>query len=186
MEHSSSFVQPQSLLLCFAALRIPAWQTALKKDGEEDAGAKRKRSVAKSNSTATNLSSHVPTSSSSAKSLIASKSPGILIATEKPVSRVRGNSESDAASSSRARLKEAYLGGLMDTATVKLVATKEESENLGMWTFPNLKLRVKQMWQGHRLIFKQLRRNPLHPVNQTAREVQKLKGHNGHTINACH
>ena len=34
------------------------------------------RSVAKSKSTAMNLSSHVPTSSSSAKSLIASKSPG--------------------------------------------------------------------------------------------------------------
>ena len=39
------------------------------------------RSVAKSKSTAMNLSSHVPTGSSSAKSPIASKSPGILIAT---------------------------------------------------------------------------------------------------------
>ena len=39
------------------------------------------RSVAKSKSTAMNLSSHVPTSSSSAKSPIASKGPGILIAT---------------------------------------------------------------------------------------------------------
>ena len=50
---------------------------------------KEERSVAKSKSTATNLSSHVPTSSSSAKSLIASKSPGILIATVKPKSRMR-------------------------------------------------------------------------------------------------
>ena len=85
------------------------------------------RSVAKSKSTAMNLSSHVPTSSSSSKSPIASKSPGIPIAQEKPESRMRGNSESDAASSSQARLKDAYLGGLMDTATGKLVATKEES-----------------------------------------------------------
>ena len=42
------------------------------------------RSVAKSKSTATNLSSTVPTSPSSEKSPIASKSPGILIAQEKP------------------------------------------------------------------------------------------------------
>ena len=40
------------------------------------------RIVAKSKSTAMNLSSHVPTSSSSAKSPIASKSSGILKATE--------------------------------------------------------------------------------------------------------
>ena len=44
-----------------------------------------------------------------------------------PESRMRGNSESDAASSSQARLQDAYLGVLMDTATVKLVAAKEES-----------------------------------------------------------
>ena len=69
------------------------------------------RSVAKSKSTATNLSSHVPTSSSSAKSPIASKGPGILIATRKPESTMRRNSKSDAASSSQARLQDAYLGG---------------------------------------------------------------------------
>ena len=70
-----------------------------------------------------NLSSDVPTSFSSAKSPIASKSPGILIAQGKPECRTRGNSES-AASSSQARLKDAYLGGVMDTATGKLGATK--------------------------------------------------------------
>ena len=53
----------------------------------------KERSVAKSKSTAMNLSSHVPTSSSSAKSLIASKSAGILMATGKPESRMRRNSE---------------------------------------------------------------------------------------------
>ena len=70
------------------------------------------RSVAKSKSTAMNLSSYVPASSSSAKSPIASKSPGMLIATEKPESRMRRNSKSDAASSSQLRLHDAYLGGL--------------------------------------------------------------------------
>ena len=83
--------------------------------------------MAKSKSTATNLSSHVPTSSSSAKSLIASQSLGILTATEKPESRIRRNSKSDAASSSQARQQDAYLGGLVDTAKEKPVATKEES-----------------------------------------------------------
>ena len=45
---------------------------------------------------------------------------------------MRGNSESDAASSSKARLKDAYLGGLMDTATGKPVATKEESGDVDL------------------------------------------------------
>ena len=55
---------------------------------------------------------------------------------------MRRNSESDAASSSPARLKDAYLGGLMDTATEKLVATKEESGDVDL---SDLKLGVKKM-----------------------------------------
>ena len=52
---------------------------------EKDAGTEGRISVAKSKSTATNLSSQVRTSSSSEKIPIASnKSPGILIATEEP------------------------------------------------------------------------------------------------------
>ena len=69
------------------------------------------RSVAKSKFTAMNLSSHVPTSSSSAKSPIASKGPGKLIAMGKPESRMRRNSKSDAASSSQVRLQDAHRGG---------------------------------------------------------------------------
>ena len=69
-----------------------------------------------------NLSSSVPASSSSAKSPIASTSLGILMA---PESRMRGNSESDAASSSQARLQDVYLGGLMDESAEKPVATEE-------------------------------------------------------------
>ena len=88
--------------------------------------------MAKSKSTAMNLSSHVPTSSSSAKSPIASQLPGILTATRKPESRMRRNSKSDAASSSQARLQDAYLGGLMDTAARKPVATKEVSGDLDL------------------------------------------------------
>ena len=90
-------------------------------------------SVAKSKSTSINLSSHTPTSSSSSKSPIASKSHGILNATGKPESRMRRNSKSDAASSSQARLQDAYFGGLiMDTATVKPVATNKESGDVDL------------------------------------------------------
>ena len=95
------------------------------------------------------------------------------MATGKFESRMRRNSKSDAASSSHARLQEdAHLGGLMDTATEKLVATKEESGDVA---FPNLKL-------GDRLLIEQLRGNPLQQVNQTTGEVQKLKGQHGHKI----
>ena len=98
------------------------------------------RVVAKSKSTAMNLSSHVPASSSSATRPIASKSPGKLIATWKPESRMRRNSKSDAASSSQVRPQDAYLGRLMDKATGKLVATKEESGTVDLsesetWSF---------------------------------------------------
>ena len=75
------------------------------------------RSVTKSKSTAT---THVLTSSSSAKSPIASQNPGTLVASGKPESRMRRNSKSAAASSSQVRLQDAYFGGMMDTATGKL------------------------------------------------------------------
>ena len=61
--------------------------------------------MAKSKFTAMNLSSHVPTSSSSAKSLILSKSLEIITATGKRESRMIRNSRSDAASSSQALKK---------------------------------------------------------------------------------
>ena len=38
------------------------------------------------------------------------------------------------------------------------------------------------MRQGDRLLIKQPRGNPMHPVNQTTREVQKLKEWNGHNL----
>ena len=87
-----------------------------------------------------NLSSRVPASSSTAKIPIASKSPGIFTATGKPESRMRRNSKPDAASSSQVKLQDAYLGGLMDKAMVKPVATKDESGDVDLsesetWSF---------------------------------------------------
>ena len=56
-----------------------------------------------------------------------------------------------------------------------------------MWTFPNLKPEVfkKRQSRGDPLLVKRLRRNPEHPVNQTTREIQKLKEKSGHTIYTC-
>ena len=79
-----------------------------------------------------NLSSHVPASSSSAKSPIASKSLGILKATEKPESKMKRNSKSDAASTVQVPLQDGHLGGLMDKATDKRVATEEVSGDVGL------------------------------------------------------
>ena len=45
---------------------------------------------------------------------------------------MRRNSKPDAVSSSQVRLQEAFLGGAMDTATGKLVATKEESGDVDL------------------------------------------------------
>ena len=90
-----------------------------------------------------------------AKSPIASQSPWIPKARGKPEGRMRRNSESDAASSSQARLQDAYLGGLMDTATGKLAATRGESgENLKPGVF-----KKRQSWRNPSLV-KNLREKP--------------------------
>ena len=96
--------------------------------------------VAKSKSSAMNLSSHVPATSSTAKIPIASKSPATLTATGKPESRMRRISKCDAALSAQVKLQDAYLGVLMDKAPEKLVATKEDSGTVDLsesetWSF---------------------------------------------------
>ena len=73
------------------------------------------RVVSKSCPAAINLSSFITTSSSTASSPIASKSPGMPIASEKPDSKMSIEPSSfDAASTSKVRLKDAYLGGWME------------------------------------------------------------------------
>ena len=66
----------------------------------------------------------------------------------------------------------------MDTATGKLVATKEESGDVS----ESETGRERRCDRETALLIKQLRGNPMHSVNQTAKEVQKLKRQNGHTI----
>ena len=93
---------------------------------------KGERIAAKSKSTAVNLSSTVPASSSSAKDPDASRGPGKRIASGKSESRVRRNSRPDEAPSSQVKLKDVYLGGLMDDSAGKPVATEE---NQVLWEF---------------------------------------------------
>ena len=81
------------------------------------------RIVVKSKPTPMNLSSVVPTSSSSATSPIASKRPGILTASGKPESRIRINSKFDAAwgfSSAAARCTPWRVNGYSNGETCRI------------------------------------------------------------------
>ena len=130
------------------------------------------RIVAESNSTAKNLSSHVPTSFSSAKSPIASKRPGILIATWKRERRMRSNSTSDAVPCSQVRVQDAYIGGLMDTATEKLGAAHEETGDVDL---SEPETGSEEVVTGKPVAYKTAAGKPMHSTNQLAREDQKLK-----------
>ena len=81
--------------------------------------------VAKSRLAAVNLSSTVLASSSSTKNMITSSDPVKLMAARKPASRTRRNSKPDEAPISHVKLKDVYLGGLMDDSAGKPVATDE-------------------------------------------------------------
>ena len=86
--------------------------------------------VSKSRPAAMNLSSFIARSSSTASSPIASKSPGMPIASGKPDSRMSVDPNSvDAASTSQVRLKDAYLGGLMEKQLENPSHQEEDSED---------------------------------------------------------
>ena len=122
-----------SSICCVKCSSLTSCSKTMAKRMQERKG---ERSVGKSKSTAMNLSSHAPTSSSSAKSpklagnSIASKSPGILIATVKLERRKRRNSKSDAQRRVLKRdCKMHTLAGWWTQPRI-LVATKEESGDL--------------------------------------------------------
>ena len=141
--------------------------------------------VAKSEPMATNLSSHVPASSSNAKIPIASESPGILRVSGKPDARERRNSKTDAAWSSQGRLQDAYPCGLMDRVAGKPGAPDKSQES---WEFLE-----SESWNFHEeevtgrlvLLTKQSQGNLEHPANQKTRGILKLEEKNEHTINTC-
>ena len=74
---------------------------------------------------------------------------------------MRRNSESDAASSFQARLKDAYLGGLMDTATEKPVATKQESGDVDL---SESGTGSEEDVTGRRVAHKTATGKPMHPA----------------------
>ena len=104
----------------FCLIRCSTMAKRIQNQKEEE------RVVFKSRPEVMNMSSFLPTSSFAASSPIAPKSPGVPIATGKLESRMRGNSKSDAASSSQAQRE------LLDTATGKLVATKKEAGDVDL------------------------------------------------------
>ena len=135
MEQSSSFVQHQSFQLHLLRKEFQLDKMHQKTAKRVQEQKEEERTVAKSRPTVVNLSSTIQASSSSAKNLITSSDPEKLIAAGKPASRTRRNSRPYEAPSSQVKLKEVYLGGLMDDSAVKLVATEE---NQVFWEFLNL------------------------------------------------
>ena len=118
MVQSSSFVQHQPFQLYLLRKEFQLDEVH-QNDGEKDAGAKRRRKKCGK----IKIYSDELVFTCSGKFFIREKTD----CTGKPESKMRRNSKSDAVSSSQGRLKDADLGGLMDTATEKLVAPKEES-----------------------------------------------------------
>ena len=98
------------------------------------------RVVSKSRHAAMNLFSSIATSFSTALSPIASKSAGMQIASEKRDSRLSIEPNSfDAASTSQVRVKDAYLGGLMEGRRLKIYGKhfgdpmEDLNVNLAIW-----------------------------------------------------
>ena len=87
------------------------------------------RVVSKSRPAVMNMSSYfIATSSSAASSPIASESPGMPIASVKPDGKMSFEPSSfDATSTSQVRLKDAYLGGLMEGQQEDPSHQKEEN-----------------------------------------------------------
>ena len=109
-----------------AAPRISAWQAAPQKT--KRIHIHKEGVVSKSRPAVMNIS-FIATSCSTASSPIASKSPGMPIASGKPDSSMSIESSSfDAASTSQVRLKDAYLGGLMEKQRLDPSHQEEEEE----------------------------------------------------------
>ena len=106
-----------SLLICVTMAKTIQEQ----KEGE--------RVVSNSRLAVMNVSSYLMSSSSSAaSSSIASKSPGMPIASEKPDSKMIVEPSSfEAASASQVRLKDAYLGGLKEKQQGDLPNERQEN-----------------------------------------------------------
>ena len=132
------------------------------------------RSVAKSKPMAMNLSSTVSASFSSDP--IASKSPGILTASEKPDVKERRNSKPDVASSSQGSLQDVYFGGLMVAG--KPAATDKSQKS---WEFSE-----SESWTNHET---EVTEKPVEPRNSRTSENSKAGSskwpHNFHFSSNC-
>ena len=140
-----------------AALRNPAWQAAPKRWRRGCKNRREKKKLWQNRNpqrwTCLHMFRQVPHRQ---KSPIASKGPGILVASGKLESRMRRNSKSDAASSAQARLQDACW---RVDGTQQWWNLSQQRKNQEMWIFPNLKPGVfkKTQWRWDPLLFKQLR-----------------------------
>ena len=73
----------------------------------------------------------------------------------------------------------------MDTATGKLVATKEESGDVDLSESETWNVQEEAVTERQNCLYNSYVETPMHPVNQTTRKIPKLKGKNGHTIYTC-
>ena len=128
-------ISPFSSTCCtkkFSLISCSAMATRRQDQNEEE------RVVSRSRLAAMNLSSSIATSSSTASSPIASKSPRMPITSAKPDSKMKINPNSfDAASTSQVRLKDAYFGGLMEKQRWNPSHQEEEEEDS-----------FKRLWQS--------------------------------------
>ena len=178
MAPSSSFVQyqPFSSLRCTKSFSFIGCITMTK-----NSGTKEERVVSKSIPALMNVSSFLATSSSAASSLIVSESPGTSGASGRPGSRMNiAASSFNAASTSQVRLKDAYLGGLMEEQrrdpSHQEEENSEDSDNpaAGTWYSTGEPVAQDNKAWG----------NPLHtePVLQLTRKVERIRKPHGTTI----
>ena len=126
-------------------------------------------------------SSFIATCSSAASSPVASQSPGMPIASGKPDGRMSVEPRSfDAASTSQVRLKDAYLGPLMEEAAGETRRIKKKKKIQKTPTILQLKPGTIELVAP----IVKLGRTPLHtePVLQLTRKVKRIRKRRGTTI----
>ena len=164
-----------------AAPRISAWKAAPQWRRGFKIKKKKERVVSKSRPAVMGMSSFIATSSSSASNPIASKSPGMPIASGKSDNKMSVEPNSlDAASTSQMRRKDAYLGRLMEMQrgdpSHREEEDSEDSNNSEAETWYYKEEPVPQNCKAWG--------NPLHtePVLQLTKKIKRIRKRRGTTI----
>ena len=165
------------------APRISAWYAAPTMTKRIQNQKEEERVVSKSRPAGMNISYFITISTSTASSPTASKSPGMPIALVKPNSKMSIEPSSfDATSTSQVRLKDAYLGGLMENQ--RWDPSHQEEENSEDSHNPAAETWYCITWEHLLPKIIKLGSNPLHtePVFQMTRKVKRIRKRHGTTI----